>query len=119
MGVDRFVTPNDITTGNKNLNLAFVADMFNKYPGISVEKYDQMQQDMLREAQLQAQMKIQEDERIRQERIRLEEEDRQRRWAEEDAARRAQWGQEDEMRRMHMEQEARMYVTNFQQVNAT
>lgn len=34
MGVDKFVTPHDILAGNKNLNLAFVADMFSKYPGI-------------------------------------------------------------------------------------
>lgn len=30
MGVEPFVTPADIIAGNKNLNLAFCADMFNK-----------------------------------------------------------------------------------------
>lgn len=110
MGVDKFVTPSDIASGNKNLNLAFVADMFNKYPGISIDKFDEMQHNLLREAQNQAQLKLQEDERIRQQRWMKEEENRRKKWAEEDAARRAQWSQEDQMRRLQMENEQRAYV---------
>lgn len=34
MGVDKFVTPDDISEGSENLNFAFIADMFSKYPGI-------------------------------------------------------------------------------------
>lgn len=29
-----FVTPNDVAQGNYKLNLAFVANLFNKYPGL-------------------------------------------------------------------------------------
>ena len=29
-----FVSPNDVAAGNYKLNLAFVANLFNKYPGL-------------------------------------------------------------------------------------
>lgn len=29
-----FVTPNDVVQGNYKLNLAFVANLFNKHPGL-------------------------------------------------------------------------------------
>jgi plastin-3 len=34
IGCRQFVSPNDIVTGNYKLNLAFVANMFNMYPGL-------------------------------------------------------------------------------------
>jgi plastin-1 len=44
IGVQPFVTPQDIITGNKNLNMAFTADMFNKFVGIPTGVDDMNQQ---------------------------------------------------------------------------
>jgi plastin-1 len=44
LGCNKFVTrPEDILEPNPKLNLAFAANLFNKYPGIDVSKYDEMQ----------------------------------------------------------------------------
>ena len=34
MDCDEFVTPQDIVNGQERLNLAFVANLFNKYPAL-------------------------------------------------------------------------------------
>ena len=33
MGVDPFIKPRDIASGNKKLNYAFLAQIFNEFPG--------------------------------------------------------------------------------------
>lgn len=35
LGCRQFVTPNDVVSGNPKLNLAFVANLFNKYPALT------------------------------------------------------------------------------------
>lgn len=35
LGCRQFVTPNDVVSGNPKLNLAFVANLFNKYPSLT------------------------------------------------------------------------------------
>lgn len=35
LGCQQFVTPNDVVSGNPKLNLAFVANLFNKYPALT------------------------------------------------------------------------------------
>ncbi|KAM8953611.1 plastin-1 [Pelodytes ibericus] len=41
MGCKQFVTPSDVVSGNPKLNLAFVANLFNMYPGLNnVNGYD-------------------------------------------------------------------------------
>jgi hypothetical protein len=56
--------------------LAFAANLFNKYPGIDVSKYDEIQKRALHEAE----------QRIR-EQVAREEEERRRRWDMEEQAR--------------------------------
>jgi len=97
MGVDNFVTPKDILEGNRNLNLAFVADLFNKYPSIVVQQYDQLQSQALQQADLESKLKLEEEEKARQAR-----------WAEEEARRAALWAAEDQQRRAHLENEERL-----------
>jgi plastin-3 len=44
IGCRSFVSPNDIVTGNYKLNLAFVANMFNMYPGLEqTDDFDMME----------------------------------------------------------------------------
>lgn len=35
LGCRQFVTPADVVSGNPKLNLAFVANLFNKYPALT------------------------------------------------------------------------------------
>lgn len=35
LGCRQFVTPTDVVSGNPKLNLAFVANLFNKYPALT------------------------------------------------------------------------------------
>lgn len=37
-----FVAPNDVVQGNYKLNLAFVANLFNKYPGLPEPEADEI-----------------------------------------------------------------------------
>ena len=68
MGLESFVTPNDILTGNKNLNLAYCADMFNKYPGIQVQSFDEAQTKALQQAEENLRRRLEEEERQRRDR---------------------------------------------------
>lgn len=43
IGCRSFVSPNDIVNGNYKLNLAFVANLFNKYPALDVVENDEPQ----------------------------------------------------------------------------
>lgn len=40
LGVLKFITPEDILYGNKNLNMAFTAYLFNNYPGLNKDETD-------------------------------------------------------------------------------
>jgi len=97
MGLEPFVTPQDILSGNRNLNMAFVADLFNKYPAIAVKQnYDHLQHQALQQAQHDAKMRFEEEERLRKAR-----------WEEAEAQRNAQWAAEDNARRALMDAEDR------------
>ena len=39
-----FVTPNDVAAGNYKLNLAFVANLFNKHPALPDPNADEMRE---------------------------------------------------------------------------
>eukprot|EP01129_Flabellula_baltica_P008547 TRINITY_DN340_c0_g1_i10.p1 TRINITY_DN340_c0_g1~~TRINITY_DN340_c0_g1_i10.p1 ORF type:complete len:610 (-),score=143.82 TRINITY_DN340_c0_g1_i10:207-2015(-) len=86
-GIQPFVTPADILNGKEKNNLAFCADMFNKYSTIQNDRYNDEQQRALDEANRLYQQKLEKEENERNERWRREEEERQRRWAQEDAER--------------------------------
>lgn len=43
LGCDKFVTPQDILNGNARLNLAFVADLFNKHPALDLPSLEEIQ----------------------------------------------------------------------------
>lgn len=38
LGCRSFITPDDVVKGVYKLNLAFVANLFNKYPGLDIPK---------------------------------------------------------------------------------
>lgn len=40
LGCRQFVTPADVVSGNPKLNLAFVANLFNKYPALTKPEND-------------------------------------------------------------------------------
>lgn len=42
LGCRQFVTPNDVVSGNPKLNLAFVANLFNKYPALTKPENEDM-----------------------------------------------------------------------------
>lgn len=47
LGCRQFVTPADIVSGNPKLNLAFVANLFNKYPALTKPENEDMDWQML------------------------------------------------------------------------
>eukprot|EP01128_Nolandella_sp_AFSM9_P012149 TRINITY_DN89_c0_g1_i1.p1 TRINITY_DN89_c0_g1~~TRINITY_DN89_c0_g1_i1.p1 ORF type:complete len:624 (+),score=140.40 TRINITY_DN89_c0_g1_i1:60-1874(+) len=104
MGLESFLTPEDILQGNKNLNLLFVADMFNKYPGISTDNIDAARQRSLEEAEAKMKAKMAEEEANRRARWAWEEEQRKKQWAEEDAQRKQQFASEDAQRNAQRDQ---------------
>jgi hypothetical protein len=81
LGCRKFITkPDDILEPNPKLNLAFTAYLFNKFPGISIEKLDQHKKQMLEEIERQLKVRLIEEERIQRERWQREDEERRRRW---------------------------------------
>lgn len=49
MGCRAFVTPNDVVQGNYKLNLAFVANLFNKYPALPDPGADELEGEVIEE----------------------------------------------------------------------
>lgn len=47
LGCRQFVTPADVVSGNPKLNLAFVANLFNKYPALTKPENDDVDWQML------------------------------------------------------------------------
>jgi len=67
--------------------LAFTANLFNKFPGISVDQYDDTQKKALEEANRRMKQQYELEDAERSKRWLLEEQERQKRWAAEDEAR--------------------------------
>lgn len=47
LGCRQFVTPADVVSGNPKLNLAFVANLFNKYPALTKPESEDVDWQML------------------------------------------------------------------------
>lgn len=47
LGCRQFVTPTDVVSGNPKLNLAFVANLFNKYPALTKPENEDIDWDLL------------------------------------------------------------------------
>lgn len=47
LGCRQFVTPADVVSGNPKLNLAFVANLFNKYPALTKPENEDVDWQML------------------------------------------------------------------------
>jgi hypothetical protein len=112
LGCRKFVTPEDIVNGNAKLNLAFVAYLFNRYPGLEAREADDEAERRAREAELKKVLELkaraEEEARAAQaaaEAARREHEERLRRLEEEEAARRRQWELEEAERRRRWEEE--------------
>jgi len=80
---NKFVTPHEVVTGHKKLNLAFVANLFNRHAGLQTLEQDAERQRLQKEA----------------------EEAQKRRLAEEEEARKRAWEAEQEMWRKRMKEE--------------
>jgi len=80
---NKFVTPHEVITGHKKLNLAFVANLFNRHAGLQTLEQDAERQRLQKEA----------------------EEAQKRRLAEEEEARKRAWEAEQEMWRKRMKEE--------------
>eukprot|EP01112_Ceratiomyxa_fruticulosa_P015197 TRINITY_DN4446_c0_g1_i2.p1 TRINITY_DN4446_c0_g1~~TRINITY_DN4446_c0_g1_i2.p1 ORF type:complete len:735 (+),score=148.62 TRINITY_DN4446_c0_g1_i2:1822-4026(+) len=52
LGCAKFVTPSDISSGNSKLNLAFVANLFNMHPGISLPSMEDLERLRQQNAQM-------------------------------------------------------------------
>jgi len=118
MGVDPYITPSIILKGGpESLNLAFVADMFNKYSqNHASAALDAQQQEMLADARRQLEDQYNQQEAARAARWADEENQRKAQWAAEDAMRqqmRNNWAKEDEDRRRQLEDEAAQMRANL------
>lgn len=116
IGCRKFVNAEDVVMGHPKLNLAFVAYLFNQYPGLEIREREDVELKMKRdreiqeaiaikaraEADAQAAMMAAEAAKAEEERRRLaflaQEEERKRKWEAEEAARRAKWEAEEAAR---------------------